>query len=565
MDGPDRTGYVNGAMTTPAAPLPTPPTALTPSVADLVRDVLGGRIRIPTFQRGWKWDSVQVRDLLDSLYRGYPVGSLLMWKRREPSAVFKVGSRTITAEARDDALAVVDGQQRLTALVGTLAHPAQQSDPEDPFAVWFDPESDLFQGAPRSGALPEVWVPVDKILDANVLQDWIFERPLFQQRKDLRQKVFAAGTRIRDYRVPMYVVETTEWSIPQEIFRRSNRSGREMEEADVMQALLSEKERPARLDDLQQQASELGMGEVKRHKLLQCVMAVRGLNVTRRLDDQPGLDQRLPDLKGALADTAPALGSALAFLRNQGRIPHLDLLPYYTPLIVLTRFFFIHPDPGSRCRELLTRWIWRGMLSRLHEHNERTRLRDAVRAVQPGDPESSATRLLQTVPREPPREPWWMEVRFDGRSAGSRIAGLWLAFLEPRSIEDGTLIDISGTFDRLGSEAFRTLAPGGHGIDLRDSRSAANRIIQDGPLSRARLRALARSDAQQADTILASHGLDGPCKQALAGGSWAQVISARRDRMRDGIASLGHRLAAWGQNDRPSIRYLLQVEEEEAV
>ena len=50
------------------------------SVRELVEEVENSQILLPEMQRGYVWKSTQVRDLIDSLYRKYPAGNILMWK-----------------------------------------------------------------------------------------------------------------------------------------------------------------------------------------------------------------------------------------------------------------------------------------------------------------------------------------------------------------------------------------------------------------------------------------------------------------------------------------------------
>ena len=54
-----------------------------PRLASLLSDVTKGNIKIPVFQREYVWADEQIMSLLDSIYQGYPVGSLLFWSTRE--------------------------------------------------------------------------------------------------------------------------------------------------------------------------------------------------------------------------------------------------------------------------------------------------------------------------------------------------------------------------------------------------------------------------------------------------------------------------------------------------
>lgn len=90
----------------------------TKSVKELIGDVKSGRLRLPEMQRGYVWRAPQVCALLDSLYRGYPSGSLLAWKTEgnTPTREFAVGRQSEQSERL-----LLDGQQRLTSLCAVIS------------------------------------------------------------------------------------------------------------------------------------------------------------------------------------------------------------------------------------------------------------------------------------------------------------------------------------------------------------------------------------------------------------------------------------------------------------
>ncbi len=81
-------------------------------IETLLSWIKSGEIAVPEIQRPFVWESVQVRNLLDSLYSGYPVGYLITW--RNPTVRLKDG--TYSAGKR----ILIDGQQRITALMASL-------------------------------------------------------------------------------------------------------------------------------------------------------------------------------------------------------------------------------------------------------------------------------------------------------------------------------------------------------------------------------------------------------------------------------------------------------------
>ena len=87
------------------------------AIEDVIKLASEGRLRMPSFQRPFRWEPADRRALLDSIYRGYPVGTLLLWKN--PPTDTEVGrplDAVSTTTGPGDQYLVVDGQQRLTTL-----------------------------------------------------------------------------------------------------------------------------------------------------------------------------------------------------------------------------------------------------------------------------------------------------------------------------------------------------------------------------------------------------------------------------------------------------------------
>jgi hypothetical protein len=83
-------------------------------LSGLLNYVANGDIGLPDLQRPFVWNATKVRDLLDSMYRGFPVGYLLFWENGDAD-----GARTIGTQNRSQHIPsrlIIDGQQRLTSL-----------------------------------------------------------------------------------------------------------------------------------------------------------------------------------------------------------------------------------------------------------------------------------------------------------------------------------------------------------------------------------------------------------------------------------------------------------------
>lgn len=89
-------------------------------VGDLVHDVMTGRIGLPDLQRPFVWRDNKVRELLDSMIKGYPIGYIMLWESPNDYETKKnsIGSNAKTYDEPKEL--VIDGQQRLTALVAAM-------------------------------------------------------------------------------------------------------------------------------------------------------------------------------------------------------------------------------------------------------------------------------------------------------------------------------------------------------------------------------------------------------------------------------------------------------------
>ena len=81
-------------------------------VETLLSWIKSGEIAIPEIQRPFVWKAAKVRDLIDSLYKGYPVGYIITW--RNPDVKLKNGELSAGKKV------LIDGQQRITALTAAV-------------------------------------------------------------------------------------------------------------------------------------------------------------------------------------------------------------------------------------------------------------------------------------------------------------------------------------------------------------------------------------------------------------------------------------------------------------
>lgn len=122
-------------------------------VETLLTWVKSGEVAIPEIQRPFVWDATKVRNLLDSLYRGYPVGYLIAW--RNPTVRLKDG--TPSAGKR----ILIDGQQRVTALMAALlGHEVLTKDyAAIRIKIAFHPVEERFEVSNPAIQKDKTWIP----------------------------------------------------------------------------------------------------------------------------------------------------------------------------------------------------------------------------------------------------------------------------------------------------------------------------------------------------------------------------------------------------------------------
>lgn len=146
------------------------------SISSILGSIEDGAIAIPEIQRPFVWRKTQVRDLMDSLYKGYPTGYLIIWKN--PNVKLKDGTVSTGKKI------LIDGQQRVTALMTAIAGiPVVNSEYKkervkiafDPFqALSTDLDAEIFAVQDSSHLKSKRWIPDISVVFKNGFNQFKF-------------------------------------------------------------------------------------------------------------------------------------------------------------------------------------------------------------------------------------------------------------------------------------------------------------------------------------------------------------------------------------------------------
>lgn len=536
------------------------PEAETFRLDQLVERVRAGRVRLPHFQRELKWGQADAVSLFDSIVRGFPIGSLLLWERPAPAALVTLGQVQFDAPEFSAALWVVDGQQRVTALLNALDRTAGQ---EGPFALVYDLRSRRVRAA-KTHERDSIGLPT--LFDLPSVLRWTAEHPEYAERI---VEINEITTRIRDFRIPAYVVRSADERVLREIFDRMNNSGKRLKRAEIFSALTAPDEAAQGQPNLRTLRDhiddDLRWGTVDDDTILRLFLARRGHDVTReiRLETFDDPDDARNEFAGesrvaAYGGAQEAIDRAVRFLRDELGVPHFSFLPYRYLLVVLTRYFAHFPDPHPRNRELMKRWFWRAALvgPAITPGNITGAMRYLGSEIRPGDENGSTTRLLAQMKDKP----YLTDVdarRFRANSASTRVVLCALWSLAPRSPETGEPFTAEDLADDVGSassanHAAQELVRRATLSDAVLRGSAGNRLLLPGVPIEAFDRLLAevsRERPEVAALVLASHLVP----PGRAGVTVDSLVSERTSRIASAVADFVRTMTGDGLNDTPPL------------
>lgn len=422
------------------------------SIPDLITIAREGVIRIPHFQRPFVWDASDVRRLLDSIYRGFPIGTVILWLKEAPAGEVNFGPIRFEAPAVHDGLWVVDGQQRIISLFGTLASEWSGVDPR--FDVYFDLSTKRFIN-PRRGVVSPRAIPIREALETRRLSTWTRVHGADLETSDFDVADTLVGV-LRDYRISTYVVARDDEQTLREVFDRVNSAGKPITRAQVFQALFASDTQPGSPAVVVKELSRLGFGILEENRVVQSLLALRGGNVQRDLHEEFSEGDDPSDWYDR---TEEALTKAINFLRSEG-IPHISLMPYTFPIPVLAAFFYLHPEPSPWVLRLLARWLWRSWIN--GDTSQTPLLRKAVKAINPktldrnaAPQEYEAVRNLLADASDTSVKTVGLD-NFGTDKAWGRLILLALASLNPLR-PDGTSIDIASELEKHGPSAVTVL------------------------------------------------------------------------------------------------------------
>lgn len=407
----------------------------------LIADVERGSIKIPQFQRDFVWSREKSAKLLDSILKGYPIGTFILWKTRIPLRfVRNIGGATLPDTPEGDFVQhVLDGQQRLTSLYASVKGlKVVREGRTDDFA-------ELYVNLKAVGEEDAVTVGADDLDPADSIRIVDLLNADFSvlaaYPKEYHPILSEYQSRLKTYQFSVVLVREAPLEVATEIFTRINVTGKALSVFEIMVAKTFDSSKgfdlAEKYDNLQTALAHVDYDSLSPSVILQSVAMILEGECTKK--HILGLSKA--DFIEVWPEAVDAILSAVDYFRNYYRIPVSNLLPFGSLIVPFTYYFYFHRDkPTGVAQQLLQDFFWRTSLGTRYSHSVESHLAQDIRRID---------RILKA---EAPDYDYPVDtsaefVRANGAFSTSRsyIKSILclLAYHEPKSFVDGSIVRIS--------------------------------------------------------------------------------------------------------------------------
>lgn len=216
------------------------------TIENVIGYIKDGQISIPEIQRPFVWDGSKIRDLIDSLYHGYPVGYLIVWQN--PNLTDKNGNATIGKKI------MIDGQQRVTAIMTAIVglKVLDVDFKERVYKIAFNPfaggTESCFEVQSAAILKDKRWIPDISILFQTDFDQFTFIEDFCSQNPDMPRKDLNAlinkVTNIKNS--PIGIINLSDALTIDEVtenFIRINSQGKALTQADFVMSTIAADEK----------------------------------------------------------------------------------------------------------------------------------------------------------------------------------------------------------------------------------------------------------------------------------------------------------------------------------
>lgn len=327
---------------------------------EYLREVCGEVSRnhyaIPVFQRSFQWKEKQVIDLFDSITKGYPIGSLILWKPNEYSGSVDIVTGEICYSDPAPDYYILDGRQRVTAFYNVVTGKSNLNI----FNLYYNLDLRQFQYLKKMNQTVPHIVRVCDLFDTfkllGVLEKLTAEVSDPERRTRFFTEAKNVNVKLQNYTISEVKIDQCDIEEASEVFSRINSKGTEISKADMAQALMFKKGSVPLvqvIEDIRRALAPYDYDNLSQDDILNCLINIAGLEHY----DTPIEKLQKIDLVSDKEKVKRILVSVARFLREECFILSGKILPYKNQFVALTSFFRLNDSPSAKERDALRKWV----------------------------------------------------------------------------------------------------------------------------------------------------------------------------------------------------------------
>ena len=343
---------------------PTPMTYL-----QLIPKIENGEIKIPQFQREFVWSVNKTAKLMDSLVKGYPIGSFIFWRTKDRFRMVRdLGGVKLPVPRKGELVNyVLDGQQRLASIFMCIKGLQLFSDDSkrallgDYSEMYIDMEARAEKGEDvvvleKSGN-DDRYIRVQDLAEGSISH-------LSAYTKNYGNKVDKYRDNLRLYPFSVIEFNNADISVATDIFSRINVGGIPLTTFEIMVAKTHDSKKKfdlgEKFESLVEELDNVGYETITGETVLQVASAILKKDCRRRTILALPKDKFI----NKWGDIVSAITYAIDYFRTEYRIPVSRLLPYNPMLVPFAYFFHQNGNklPDATARKMLCDFFWRNAL-----------------------------------------------------------------------------------------------------------------------------------------------------------------------------------------------------------
>ncbi len=492
---------------------------------DLISEIQKGQIKIPKFQRDFVWSIDKTAKLLDSILKGYPIGTFILWETNERlNDIKNIGNLELPPVPDDIKVQyVLDGQQRITSLYAAFLGAEIQKEGEKKITnyaeIYVDLEGNINDNDEQLiiSEKPETsFITLNEVLNFNDNLLEIKEKYTDEQFKLIHQYSQTFST----YDFSTIVLRKEDIDSAIEVFTRINTGGQTLTLFEIMAAKTYDEEQHFDMQDrFQILLKEL---EVSKYNTISSsvILNVLGLILSKNKECKRKVVLQLDKQK--IIDTwdnvISALKESIDYFRSVYRIPVSTLLPYDSLLVPFSYFFYYQKEkPKGNQIKYLEEFFWRMSLSYRYSSSSESKLAQDIKRIDKilkGErPNYDEVKVYLNSPQD------LIDTGFSAGSSYCKAVLCLLAYSEPKDFRDNGKVILDNSWLKMAnSKNYHHFFPKSYlrKKGIGNENSLANITLVGADLNKRKIRAKAPSiyiqdfldENEELRTSIKSHLID---------------------------------------------------------